>query len=160
MFRIALITVLGLALAGCQKEPPEEQALSTEGAAPANTPANTPIEPRWYTRKQVRAGAPLYQAHCATCHKENAEGTPDWRRRDAKGQLPPPPLNGTAHAWHHPMQILRTVVRRGGAPVGGSMPAFEDKLDAQQIDAILAWVQSHWNDDIYGHWRERDRQSR
>lgn len=51
---------------------------------------------------------------------------------------------------------MRTVVRRGGAPVGGSMPAFGDKLAPQEIDAILAWVQSHWSDRIYAIWHERD----
>jgi len=35
-------------------------------------------------------------------------------------------------------------------------PAFSDKLDPPEIDAILAWVQSHWSDKIYGIWHERD----
>ena len=100
--------------------------------------------------------APLYRENCATCHKENAEGTPDWKTRDANGKLPPPPLNGTAHAWHHPLDILRSVVKRGGAPVGGTTPAFGEKLDEAQIDAILAWVQSHWSDEVYKIWHERD----
>lgn len=36
------------------------------------------------------------------------------------------------------------------------MPAFADKLSPQEIDAILAWAQSHWSDKIYAIWRERD----
>jgi len=36
------------------------------------------------------------------------------------------------------------------------MPAFADKLSAQEVDAILAWVQSHWSDKIYAIWHERD----
>lgn len=111
---------------------------------------------RWYTSEQVQAGAALYAHNCASCHMANAEGASDWKARDPAGRFPPPPLNGTAHTWHHPLDLLRQVVRNGGAPVGGSMPAFGDKLSAQEIDAILAWVQSHWPDRIYAIWHERD----
>ena len=40
--------------------------------------------------------------------------------------------------------------------VGGNMPVFGDKLSPQEIDANLAWVQSHWSDRIYALWHERD----
>ena len=153
--RILFPAMLSLAVTGCGEATEPETSRWTETAAPAGAP----VKQRWYTRSQVEAGAPLYREHCAACHKENAEGTENWRQRDANGNFPPPPLNGTAHTWHHPLDILRMVVRNGGAPVGGAMPAFGQKLDAVQVDAILAWVQSHWSDEIYGMWRERDIQS-
>ena len=141
-----------IAATACEREQPDTQPRWTDTAAPAGIP----VKMRWYTAEQVDTGATLYAQKCASCHKPNAEGTPDWKTRDANGRLPPPPLNGTAHTCHHPLEILRTVVRRGGAPVGGSMPAFDDKLSSQDIDAILAWVQSHWSDKIYAIWHERD----
>lgn len=147
---------VAVALSGCEQEQTDPAARWTGNAAPADAP----VAVRWYTQVQVSRGAGLYRQHCASCHKDNAEGTADWRKRDANGKFPPPPLNGTAHAWHHPLQILRTVVIRGGKPVGGSMPAFGDKLDGEQIDAILAWVQSHWSDEIYSLWRQRELASR
>jgi len=150
------LALTGSALIACEQDQSDPKARWTDGAAPAGAP----VRQRWYSEQQVAAGALLYRENCATCHKENAEGTPDWRKRDANGKLPPPPLNGTAHAWHHPLDILRTVVKQGGAPVGGSMPAFAGKLDQQQIDAILAWVQSHWSDKIYAIWHERDMAAR
>lgn len=149
----ALATIL---TAGCDKPPAENSARWTDTAAPAAAPARR----RWYTAEQVAAGAVLYREHCAACHKANAEGTTEWRQRDANGNLPPPPLNGTAHAWHHPLDILRSVVRAGGQPVGGSMPPFVDKLSPAQIDAVLAWVQSHWSERIYAVWEDRDKQAR
>ncbi|MCP5298082.1 MAG: cytochrome c [Chromatiaceae bacterium] len=148
------ILVIG-AQSGCESEQPDPQARWTDTAAPASAP----VAPRWYTLEQVEAGAALYAQNCASCHKPNAEGASDWKTRDANGKLPPPPLNGTAHAWHHSLDLLRTVVKRGGAPVGGSMPPFAGKLAPQEIDAILAWVQSHWSDEIYAIWHERDRAS-
>ena len=33
------------------------------------------------------------------------------------------------------------------------MPPFKDKLTAQEIDAIIAWFQSLWPDNIYAAWR-------
>ena len=155
VWRTLLPAIAVLTVAGCGKAPEPEAGRWTETAAPAAAP----VKQRWYTQAQAEAGAPLYQEHCAVCHKENAEGTENWRQRDANGNFPPPPLNGTAHTWHHPLDILRMVVRNGGAPVGGVMPGFGQKLDAVQVDAILAWVQSHWSDDIYSMWRERDIQS-
>ncbi len=152
MMKLALLLSTALALTACDGEQTDPKARWTDTAAPASAP----VMMRWYTPDQVEAGAALYAQHCASCHKSNAEGTPDWKVRDANGKLPPPPLNGMAHAWHHPLDVLRQVVRRGGAPVAGSMPAFAEKLTPQEIDAILAWVQSHWSDKIYVIWHERD----
>ena len=111
---------------------------------------------RWYGQDQVERGNTLYQANCAACHKPDASGTPDWKKLDANGKLPPPPLNGTAHTWHHPMSVLHRTVRNGGVPLGGTMPPFATKLTPQQIIDILAWVQSHWPDEIYSIWNERN----
>ena len=148
------VVLLGAAvfLVACEREQSDAKVRWTDTAAPASAP----VAMRWYSAEQVEAGSALYAQHCASCHKPNAEGTPDWRTRDASGKLPPPPLNGTAHAWHHPLAILRMVVRRGGAPVGGTMPGFGDKLEPEQIDAILAWIQSHWSDEIDSLWHQRD----
>ncbi len=114
------------------------------------------VEGRWYSAEQVRQGEALFARHCARCHGEKAQGTaPDWRRPMADGRYPPPPLNGTAHTWHHPLSMLRDTVRNGGAPVGGWMPAFGSTLSDEEIDAVLAYVQSLWPDEIYRAWLGR-----
>jgi mono/diheme cytochrome c family protein len=111
---------------------------------------------RWYTSAQVKQGEPLYQANCAACHQADASGAKDWKTPLANGRYPPPPLNGTAHTWHHPLKILRKQIKIGGKPIGGTMPAFGSTLNQQEIDAILAWVQSNWSDDIYQQWVKID----
>ncbi len=116
--------------------------------------------PRWYTQEQVERGYALFQKNCAECHKPDASGDPNWKQVDAEGKLPPPPLNGTAHAWHHPLPLLRRIVRTGGVPMGGTMPSFKDKLQPDEIDAILAWVQSHWSDEIYATWHRIDQRKK
>lgn len=117
-----------------------------------------PVE-RWYGAEQIERGNKFYQENCAECHKPDASGTANWREPDEKGSYPPPPLNGTAHTWHHPLPVLRRTVRIGGVPLGGTMPGFADKLNEQQIDDIFAWVQSHWSDEIYTIWHERNLQA-
>lgn len=110
---------------------------------------------RWYSEQQVQKGADLFARNCASCHGANGQGTKDWKTPDAKGVYPPPPLNGTGHAWHHDLALLRGTVKNGGAPVGGTMPAFGDKLSDEEVDAVIAWVQSRWPDEIYSRWAGR-----
>jgi len=112
-------------------------------------------EKRWYTSNQVAQGKALYSVYCAECHGINAEATPDWRKSDVNGSYPPPPLNGTAHAWHHPLPHLRLTIRNGGAQYGGKMPPFGDKLSINEIDSIIAWFQSLWPDEAYRRWLSR-----
>jgi len=107
---------------------------------------------RWYSKAQEAKGYRLFQANCASCHQADASGTHEWRRLDASGHYPPPPLNGTAHTWHHPLSVLRRTVVQGGIPLGGTMPAFGDKLTVEEIDAILAWIQSNWPEEVYAAW--------
>lgn len=110
---------------------------------------------RWYTSKQRDDGQPLFQAHCASCHGDRAQGlAADWRKTDADGNYPPPPLNGTAHAWHHPMVILEETIADGGAPVGGVMPGFSETLSANEVRATIAYFQSFWSDEIYARWQQ------
>jgi thiol:disulfide interchange protein DsbC len=110
---------------------------------------------RWYSDEQVARGETLYRQNCAVCHGPDAESTPDWKTADADGNYPPPPLNGTAHTWHHDLELLRRTIREGGARLGGRMPGFEGHLNAAEIDSIIAFFQSRWPDDIYQRWSDR-----
>ncbi len=110
---------------------------------------------RWYSEEQVAAGRVLYQEHCAGCHGPNAEGTADWKKPRPDGKYPPPPLNGTAHAWHHRMSVLKRTIDRGGVPLGGWMPGFQGKFTEAEKEALIAFIQSHWPDEVYAAWVER-----
>lgn len=111
---------------------------------------------RWYTADQVAAGADLYASHCAECHSANAEGTENWRKKNSDGKFPPPPLNGSAHAWHHSLNVLANTIQDGGIKLGGVMPAFKDKLDDKQTLDVIAFFQSKWDDEVYSAWLERN----
>ena len=151
MYRICIV-LTGLAVvAGCEA-PPTSVVSATSGTSVEDTVAG-----RWYTDAQVTAGEPLYQMHCAVCHGVDGSATADWRKTDANGNFPPPPLNGTAHTWHHPLTVLTETIARGGAPYGGLMPGFAEVIEPDGRVAIVAYIQSWWSDDIYGRWDEINR---
>ena len=110
---------------------------------------------RWYSAQQVQLGSAIFKTNCAECHGQNAQATPDWKQTDAAGKYPPPPLNGTGHAWHHDLAQLRKSIQEGGQKLGGSMPPFLEKLSAAQIDQAIAYFQSKWPDDLYQKWATR-----
>ncbi len=146
--------LLLLAACGGEERDTEEGIAAPQNTAPQSSAeaAERSVPRRWYSPAQVDRGYGLFQEHCARCHRPDASGDPNWKQADATGRLPPPPLDGSAHTWHHPLPLLRQIVRNGGIPMGGSMPPFRDRLSADEIDAILAWVQSHWPDEIYAAW--------
>lgn len=124
------------------------------GAAPLAAFATELADPikRWYGPEQLATGQVVYQKNCATCHGKDAASVAGWEKMDKNGQFPPPPLNGSAHTWHHPMPLLRRTIREGGIAQGGRMPAFKASLSNQEIDGVIAWFQSYWPDDKYANW--------
>ncbi len=110
---------------------------------------------RWYSDDQVNQGQQLFKHKCAKCHGVNAEGEPDWRETDDKGEYPPPPLNGQAYARQHTLDQLRQQIQVGSNIVDGEMPSFKNKLSATDIDAVIAFFQSKWTEAIYKSWQTR-----
>ncbi|QKT04166.1 cytochrome c [Ectothiorhodospiraceae bacterium 2226] len=119
-----------------------------------------PVPPRDFPEERVELGRTLFQQHCATCHGAGAEGDPNWRYRDEQGMFPPPPLNGTAHAWHHPWSELRDIIQHGSRPGEGRMPAWNDVLSEEEIDSIIMWFITLWPDEVYAAWHEIDQRAR
>ncbi|QEA37652.1 cytochrome c [Pistricoccus aurantiacus] len=134
MSKASLLLFSGLVLSGCGEEK---------------------VDGRWYTQSQVDRGKTVFVENCAECHGRSAQGTFNWRKPSADGSYPPPPLNGSAHAWHHSRDMLMRTINQGGAPIGGQMPAFEDKLSKEEKKATIAYFQSKWNKRIYDAWLDR-----
>jgi mono/diheme cytochrome c family protein len=109
---------------------------------------------------RLKLGRQLYLKNCTVCHGLNAEGSPDWRRRDKDGKFPAPPLNGTGHAWHHPKKALMNTIKNGTKVIGGNMPAWKDRLSDEEIETIILWFQSKWPEELYQAWVRMDKQSK
>lgn len=148
-----LLLIGTLTFVGCN----DQATVSTSPAPNANTvaAAEQPEVARWYSDEQVVLGGAVFAENCAVCHGAEAQGTAgDWREKLDDGSFPPPPLNGSAHAWHHPQEILLRVIDYGGQAMGGKMPAFIDVLEDSEKLAAIAYFQNFWSDEIYQQWMQ------
>lgn len=145
-----------LMLAGC--EPQNEDAARPQASASPTSPdifGSPPPAARWYSPAQVLQGEKVYVSHCQVCHLPKGQGAPNWREPLPTGQYPPPPLDGSAHAWHHPLADLLQTVNNGSQASGGQMPAFRNTLTEGEKQAVIAYIQSLWPDPIYAAWHSR-----
>lgn len=111
------------------------------------------LSQRWYTPEQLAQGKAVFADHCAACHGPMGEGVANWQTLDANGLYPAPPLDGSAHAWHHSLNTLIRTISAGGGPLGGSMPGFQGSLTEAEQKSVIAAFQAHWSDDIYSKWK-------
>lgn len=94
---------------------------------------------------RVAEGTAIYARECASCHGANLEGQPDWKTSLADGALPAPPHDSSGHTWHHPDELLMTIILNGGDPQNNSkMPAFQGQLTREQVAAVLEFIKSTW----------------
>ena len=99
----------------------------------------------------VERGERIFGMYCASCHGDSGEGQPHWNITKSDGTLPPPPLNGSGHTWHHGDGTLYKQVKFGGGYLDlpgfkSGMPAFDETLSHQEIVDVLAYVKSLWAD--------------
>jgi mono/diheme cytochrome c family protein len=127
-------------------------ACNDPGAPPSAGTSPTPPAPHDLDDRLVARGGDIYKANCAVCHGANAEGAPNWQRKGPDGKLPPPPLDANGHAWHHPSAWLREMIKQGTIHRGGNMPSWEGKLSEDDINSVIAWIQSRWPEEIYRSW--------
>jgi mono/diheme cytochrome c family protein len=156
--RFLLFLVGGLFLIGCQAQPSGVGLGSGQEIPSISELLGTPaaaIPPRpTLASDEVQAGQSLYATHCASCHGAKLEGEANWQEQKPDGTFRAPPHDATGHTWHHPDAQLIEAIRLGGArlpaEVGGtsSMPPFDQVLSDEEILAVLAYIKSHWPDDI------------
>lgn len=152
-----VLMVLGVVslLAGCGNEEAgntqQEQAQQTTSSQALN---------RQTDFAQVSRGGRLFRQNCAECHGQQGEGAPNWQQREPNGAFPPPPLNGTGHAWHHPKAMLHAVIKKGGMAPNSKMPAWGEELSDQEIDDVIAWFMAQWPDEVYEAWYQMNQNAR
>jgi mono/diheme cytochrome c family protein len=118
----------------------------------AMTPEVKPVVQRNVDPVQYSKGQKLFLMNCAACHGKYAQGAKNWQIPDKDGKYLAPPLNGTAHTWHHSNKALTITIKNGTSKIGGNMPAWKDKLSEGEIMLILIWIKAQWSDEIYTAW--------
>lgn len=148
-FKVFAVLIVALGLGACDKTPVTQPGDAASAAVERNQDA-----------RQVARGKVVYDKYCIECHGANGQGQPgDWRIRDADGRFPPPPLDSSAHAWHHPTAVLLEVIREGSPDGQGNMPAWKGKLSEQQMQDVVAYIKSLWSDEVYALWWKMEQQS-
>ncbi len=99
--------------------------------------------------KSVQLGKKVFKNNCVICHGSVGQGlVKNWKKPLSNGKYPPPPLNGSAHTWHHSPKTLLRTINEGGAKFGGAMPGFSNKLDNKEGQALVYYLYSLWPKDI------------
>ena len=82
----------------------------------------------------IRPGQEVFEDSCAQCHRTNGEGLPATF----------PALNKNAFVVGDPKPVIATVLkgRKGSL---GQMPTWKDKLDDQQIAAVVTYIRQAWS---------------
>ncbi len=117
--------------------PPEPVTINNTTVPPAPT----------LSQKKIRQGDKLYAQYCAKCHGENLEGAPNWKQTGADGKFPAPPHDSTRHTWHHPDDLLISIISEGSDPTFSNMPGYNNILSIQDIVSILEFIKSSWGQD-------------
>lgn len=129
-------------------------ALLNSGMALANAPAQPSMS-------QIQQGEAIYRDYCAVCHGPQGEGlSADWKQRNTQGELPPPPHDETGHTWRHSDEMLYRMIREGWRDPFNkterlTMPAFDQVLSTQEIEAVVDYLETLWTDEQRDYQRQR-----
>ena len=94
----------------------------------------------------LSAGAHIFAEHCASCHGSDGKGggtMVHFLATVRRANLPIDLTNASAmRAWTDDQ--LTAVIANGGKAMGGStlMPAYQDRLSAEQIANLVAYLRS------------------
>jgi mono/diheme cytochrome c family protein len=161
LMNIVVLSATALWLSACSEQRPSSSAEAIPDGVAATAPAvSTAPAAHGLDARLVARGGGIYKANCAVCHGVNAEGAPNWQRKGPDGKLPPPPLNASGHAWHHPSAWLRDMIKQGTVNRGGNMPSWEGKLSEDDIGAVIAWIHSRWPEEVYRSWLAMEEKAR
>lgn len=110
-------------------------------------------------KDSAQLGQVTFEKNCASCHGKSGQGlVKDWKQRQADGKFPAPPVNGTAHAWHHSPKALMNTINNGGIKLGGWMPGFKDQLSEEEKQAALDYIHDLWPEDTQKKYDKRFKQ--
>lgn len=125
---LAIATLLlSLFIIGCHKS-------ATSPAANSNPPASA-------TPDQFAAMRATFDKNCKGCHGETGKGGPVKLEDGTKLKVP---SLREGHALHHPDSDFIKQITKGG----DGMPAFKDKLSAQQISEMISFVRHEFQGGV------------
>jgi mono/diheme cytochrome c family protein len=110
------------------------------------------------TEAQIRAGEALFARNCSPCHGANGAGQNPAEPNggyDDQGRYIAPALDATAHAWHHPDEVLFSWIRNGSEAKDSPMRGWEGRMTDDEIWSVIAYFKSLWAEKQRAVQRER-----
>ena len=99
---------------------------------------------QWDSAARIESGKNSYNEYCVKCHGVEGSGEP--AENIAGTDLSPaPPLNDTAHAWHHSNQDLLKTILEGSSQENSRMEAWKDILSKTDAENVLGYIKSLWS---------------
>ena len=98
-----------------------------------------------FTPASVAKGAAIFEESCQSCHGERGVGErpEDMYAKDEFGFVAPP-LDDSAHGWHHSDQgIVKSIL--DGSERNERMIAWRDMLSHTDAENLVAYIKSLWN---------------
>ncbi|HEV8140703.1 MAG TPA: cytochrome c [Pyrinomonadaceae bacterium] len=131
-FRITalLVALFAIFIASCSKQttPTTNRNTNTAAAAPA-------------TPDEFAATRGVFAKNCQSCHGVEGKGGPVKLEDGTRLRVP---SFREGHALRHPDSDFRKQILAGG----DGMPAFKDKLNAQQIDELIKFIRQEFQGGI------------
>jgi mono/diheme cytochrome c family protein len=87
----------------------------------------------------LKQGQEVFEENCAQCHRANGEGLPATF----------PALNKNPFVLGDPKPVIATVLN-GQKGILLRMPSWKDKLDDQQIAAVVTYLRQAWSNRAPG----------
>lgn len=81
-----------------------------------------------------QAGQEVYAAHCASCHRANGQGLPNVF----------PALTKNSFVTGDPQGVIQ-IILEGRQGSMGRMPAWQSRLNDQQIAAVVTYIRQAWD---------------
>ncbi len=149
-----MLGILGaLALVACDRQESSTKVVKSEPQVTAMPTAPMPAPGRDFSVESLTRGAALYREHCLQCHGPEGEGHPDWQSPSDGTFTAAPPLNGTGNDWKRPKRDMVAIIKNGAARNGvPAMPGYKERLNEQEIEAVITWFQVLWPPDVYDRW--------
>lgn len=114
--------------------PPLPGAAPTAPASPA-----PPLDPA-----RIERGAVIYNAECASCHGIDGQGQPNWMVPNADGSYNAPPHDPSGHTWHHPDQLLISIILDGSDFAQSQMPVYRGSFTEEDAVDVLEYIKTWW----------------
>ncbi len=120
-----IIAVSVIVLSGCNRTT-STSSPSTNGSSGIGRPATA-------TPDEFAGTRAIFEKNCSRCHQKTGDGGPVKLEDGTKLKVP---SLRTGHALHHPDSDFIKQITKGG----DGMPAFKDKLSADQINDLVRFV--------------------